>query len=75
MILDLFRHEVVKNIQGYDDVKDAPENYNVLLCGPPASAKTLFLLGVLECRKFSILMAQTPRLLDGSSYVQQSRKR
>jgi Holliday junction resolvasome RuvABC ATP-dependent DNA helicase subunit len=27
------------------------ENYNLLLCGPPASAKTLFLVGILECRK------------------------
>ncbi len=27
------------------------ENYNLLLCGPPASAKTLFPLGILECRK------------------------
>src|SRR5262249_7646822 len=46
------------SIQGYDDIKnivrralDSDENYNPLLCGPPASAKTLFLLGILECRK------------------------
>ena len=45
-------------IVGYDDIKDVVrrvldsyENYNLLLCGPPASAKTLFLLGILECRK------------------------
>ena len=53
-------HKEVKfgNIEGYDDIKDlvrraldADENYNLLLCGPPASAKTLFLLGTLECRK------------------------
>jgi Holliday junction resolvasome RuvABC ATP-dependent DNA helicase subunit len=43
---------------GYDDIKDlvrraldSNENYNLLLCGPPASAKTLFLLGILQCRK------------------------
>jgi replication-associated recombination protein RarA len=55
----LFHKEVeFGNIQGYDDVKDllrraldSDENCNLLLCGPPASAKTLFLLGILECRK------------------------
>jgi DNA polymerase III delta prime subunit len=55
----LFHKEVeFGDIQGYDDVKDllrraldSDENYNLLLCGPPASAKTLFLLGILECRK------------------------
>ena len=26
------------------------KNYNLLFCGPPASAKTLFLLGILQCR-------------------------
>jgi holliday junction DNA helicase RuvB len=43
---------------GYDDIKDlvrralsSDENYNLHLCGPPSSAKTLFLLGILECRK------------------------
>src|SRR5215467_1119944 len=59
MILDLFRNEVeFKNIHGYDDIKDivrraldAEDNYNLLFVGPPASAKTLFLLGILECRK------------------------
>jgi MoxR-like ATPase len=47
-----------ENIEGYDDIKDlirralsSYENYNLLLCGPPASAKTLFLLGILESRK------------------------
>jgi hypothetical protein len=56
MILDLFRKEIVfENIQGYDDIKDivrraldAEENYNLLFVGPPASAKTPFLLGILE---------------------------
>jgi DNA replication protein DnaC len=55
MILDLFRKEIeFENIQGYDDIKDivkraldAEENYNLLFIGPPASAKTLFLLGIM----------------------------
>ena len=56
--LHLFHKEVeFGNIEGYDDIKDivrralySYENYNLLLCAPPASAKTLFLLGILECR-------------------------
>jgi MoxR-like ATPase len=59
MILDLFRKEIgFENIQGYDDLKDivrraldAEDNYNLLFIGPPASAKTLFLLGILESKK------------------------
>ena len=59
MILDLFRKEFeFNNIQGYDDIKDlvrraleAEDNYNLLFIGPPASAKTLFLSGILESRK------------------------
>src|SRR5215469_3529479 len=59
MILDLFRDAVeFKNIEGYDDLKDivrraldAEDNYNLLLVGPPSSAKTLFLLGILESKK------------------------
>src|ERR1700739_3788335 len=58
MILDLFRKDIVfDNIHGYDDIKNivkraliSEENYNLLLYGPPASAKTLFLHGILECR-------------------------
>ena len=57
--LRLFHKEVeFGNIEGYDGIKDlvrrvlsSGENYNLLLCGPPASAKTLFLLGILKCRK------------------------
>jgi DNA replication protein DnaC len=57
--LHLFQKEVeFANIQGYDDIKylvrrvlDSDENYNLLFVGPPASGKTLFLLGILECRK------------------------
>ena len=44
--------------RGYDDIKDlvrralyAGDNYNLLFVGPPTSAKTLFLLGILESRK------------------------
>jgi MoxR-like ATPase len=56
MILDLFRKEIEFNkIQGYGDIKDmvrrvldAEDNYNLLFVGPPATAKTLFLLGILE---------------------------
>ena len=58
MILDLFRKEIeFNNIQGYHDIKDivkraldAGDNYNLLFIGPPASAKTLFLLGILESK-------------------------
>lgn len=42
-------------IEGYDDIKDIVEraldadgNYNLLLQGPPASSKTLFLQAILE---------------------------
>ena len=71
--LHLFHKEVeFENIQGYDDVKDlvrrvlsSDENYNLLFCGPPASAKTLFLLGILECRKGVYLSSNTTnRILD-----------
>ncbi len=59
MLLDLFRKEIeFENIQGYDDIKDivkraldAEDNYNLLFIGPPASAKTLFLLGIIEYKK------------------------
>jgi Holliday junction resolvasome RuvABC ATP-dependent DNA helicase subunit len=57
--LHLFHKELeFGNIVGYDDIKDlvrrvlsSDENYNLLFVGPPASAKTLFLLGILECTK------------------------
>jgi AAA+ superfamily predicted ATPase len=59
MILNLFRKEnEFNNIHGYDDIKDivrraldAEDNYNLLFIGSPASAKTLFLLGILESKK------------------------
>jgi replication-associated recombination protein RarA len=62
------------NISGYDDIKDiviraldAEENYNLLLCGPPASSKTLFLMGIQEIRKDAIYFDcsnATSRILD-----------
>ncbi|MGC1927676.1 MAG: hypothetical protein WA667_01765 [Candidatus Nitrosopolaris sp.] len=30
---------------------DAEDNYNLIFIGPPASAKTLFLLGIIEYKK------------------------
>jgi hypothetical protein len=53
----LFRkeHHAFDNISGYADVKDVvnralvcEDSFNLLLCAPPASAKTLFLLGIQE---------------------------
>jgi hypothetical protein len=45
-----------------DDIKDvvkraldAEDNYNLLFIGPLASAKTLFLLRIIEYKKFIIL--------------------
>ncbi|MGA9152069.1 MAG: ATP-binding protein [Candidatus Nitrosopolaris sp.] len=75
MILDLFRkHNEFYNIQGYDDIKDivgraldAEDNYNMLFIGPPASAKTLFLLGILDMRKDGVYFDgsnTTNRILD-----------
>jgi MoxR-like ATPase len=62
------------NVQGYDDVKeiikralDTSENYNLLLIGPPASSKTLFLLGILDIRKDAVFFDgsnTTNRILD-----------
>ena len=59
MLLNLFRKEIgFENIHAYDDLKDivrraldAEDNYNLLFIGPPASAKTLFLLGIIEYKK------------------------
>ena len=67
--LHLFHKEVeFGNIERYDDIKhivrralSSEENYNLLLCRPPTSAKTLFLLGIWECR-VSTSMAQTQRM-------------
>jgi hypothetical protein len=54
--LHIVRHrDDFDNIEGYDDIKDivrralySEHNYNLLFTGPPASAKTLFLLGIME---------------------------
>ena len=50
-------HDGFAKIQGYEDIKDivrrtldADENYNLLFVGPPASSKTLFLLGIIEMK-------------------------
>ena len=72
MILDLFRKDIgFDNIQGYDDIKDivrrvldAEENYNLLFIGPPANAKTLFLLGILESKLYFDGSNTTNRILD-----------
>jgi Holliday junction DNA helicase RuvB len=54
----LFIKRPFLNIEGYSDVKDiviraldTEDKYNLLLIGPPASSKTLFLLGILDMRK------------------------
>ena len=74
-LLDLFRKEIeFENIQGYDDIKDiiklaldAEDNYNLLFIGPPASAKTLFLLGIVGYKKGVYFDGSntTNRILDG----------
>ncbi|MGA9151972.1 MAG: AAA family ATPase [Candidatus Nitrosopolaris sp.] len=75
MILHLFRkHKEFYKIQGYDNIKDivrraldTEENYNLLFIGPPASAKTLFLLGILNMRKNGVYFDgsnTTNRILD-----------
>src|SRR5215813_1837914 len=61
-------------IEGYEDVKDIvmralyyEHNYNLLFTGPPASAKTLFLLGILDIRKDGVYFDgsnTTNRILD-----------
>ncbi len=70
----VFRREVeFENIQRYDDIKDivkraldAEDNYNLLFIGPPASAKTLFLLGIIEYKKGAYFDGSntTNRILD-----------
>ena len=74
MILDLFRKEIeFENLQGYDDIKDivkraldVEDNYNLIFIGPPASAKTLFLLGIIEYKKGAYFDGSntTNRILD-----------
>jgi replication-associated recombination protein RarA len=62
------------SIEGYQDLKDIIEraletddNYNLLLAGPPASSKTLFLMGILAIRKDAVYFDgsnTTSRILD-----------
>jgi holliday junction DNA helicase RuvB len=49
------------DIEGYEDVNDivrrvldSHNNYNLLFTGPPASAKTLFLMGIMDREKNSV---------------------
>ncbi|MGB8933896.1 MAG: ATP-binding protein [Candidatus Nitrosopolaris sp.] len=68
------RDNEFSNIQGYDDIKDivrraldSVESYNLLFSGPPSSAKTLFLLGILDMRKDGVYFDgsnTTNRILD-----------
>jgi hypothetical protein len=58
MMIYFIRKLNLKTYRGYDDLKDivrraldAEDNYNLLFAGPPASTKTLFLLGILESKK------------------------
>jgi replication-associated recombination protein RarA len=74
--LHLFRSSTAgfAKIQGYEDIKDivrraldSDENYNLLFIGRPASAKTLFLEGILEVRKDGVYFDgsnTTSRILD-----------
>ena len=52
MILDIFsKDNEFNNINGYDDIKDIVRRaLDAELQLPPASAKTLFLLGILDIR-------------------------
>jgi Holliday junction DNA helicase RuvB len=70
----LFIKRPFLNIEGYSAVKDiieraldSEDNYNLLFIGRPASAKTLFLLGILEMRKDGVYFDgsnTTSRILD-----------
>lgn len=62
--LQVFHRKARRNfdaISGYDDIKDiirraldSEDNYNLLLTGPPASAKTLWPLGIMDRKKNSV---------------------
>jgi hypothetical protein len=75
--LNLFHKSQQHNfdsISEYDDLKeiivrvlDSDENFNLLLVEPPASSKTLFLLGIMELDKKAIYFDATNttnRILD-----------
>lgn len=65
---------VFVNIEGYSDIKniieralETDDNYNLLLCGPPASSKTLFLMGILDIKRDAVYFDgsnTTSRILD-----------
>lgn len=76
----MFKQKEFENICGFDGVKDiirrvldSEENFNLLLIGEPSSAKTLFLLGIIEARKgayfdlynqsVDMLDKQTPKII------------
>jgi ATPase family associated with various cellular activities (AAA) len=78
--LRMFKQKKFENICGFDGVKDiirrvldCEENFNLLLIGQPSSAKTLFLLGIIEARKgvyfdvynqsVDMLDKQTPKII------------
>ena len=75
-MMDLFNksYDGFAKIQGYEDIKDivrrvleSDENYNLLFIGSPATAKTLFLLGILDTRKDGVYFDgsnTTSRILD-----------
>jgi replication-associated recombination protein RarA len=64
----------IDKIEGYEDIKDiviraldSEDSYNLLFTGPPASSKTLFLLGILDMRKDGVYFDgsnTTSRILD-----------
>ena len=73
----LFHHQKqlgFRNIEGYEDVKDiisraleSEDNFNLLLCGPPASSKTLFQNAIIEYEKDAVYFDgsnTTNRILD-----------
>lgn len=74
--LSLFsrNHNDFGDIEGYSDIKniirralDSDENYNLLFTGPPASAKTLFLMGIMDREKNCVYFDgsnTTNRMLD-----------
>ena len=72
--LHLFDKPGFHEIEGYEDIKDivrraldSEDNYNLLLVGPPASSKTLFLMGILDIRKDGVFFDgsnTTNRILD-----------
>ena len=71
-LLRLFHKVESGNIDGYYYIKDlvrraldSDENYNLLLIGPPASSKTLFLLGILDIRKDGVYFSECISTITG----------